>query len=130
MARANADRFEVGARALFSRSDWFEGADGLFDLIVSNPPYIAVDEIPGLEPEVRDWEPRMALTDEGDGLGAYRAIVAGARKHLEPGGRILLEHGPTQAAAIAAIGRSHGLPEPEHRRDLDGRMRAVLFRAP
>lgn len=130
VARANADRLEVGGRTAFSRSDWFEAADGLFDLIVSNPPYIAADEMPGLEPEVRDWEPRMALTDEGDGLGAYRAILAGAQRHLEPGGRILLEHGPTQAAGIAAIGRALGFAEPEHRRDLDGRMRAVVFRAP
>jgi release factor glutamine methyltransferase len=70
------------------------------------------------------------LTDEGDGLSAYRAILSGARAHLAPGGCLLMEHGPTQADAIAAIGRSCGWPAPERRQDLDGRARICLFRAP
>lgn len=130
VARENAVRQGIADRAAFAFSDWFAAAGGTFDLIVSNPPYIAADEMGGLEPEVRDWEPRMALTDEGDGLAAYRAILAGARAHLAPGGRLLLEHGPSQAPAIAAIGRAQGFASPEHRRDLDGRDRACLFRAP
>jgi release factor glutamine methyltransferase len=130
VARANAGRHGVAARASFAASDWFAAAEGRFDLIVSNPPYIAAGEMPGLEPEVRDWEPRMALTDEGDGLGAYRAILAGARTHMAPGARLMLEHGPGQSDAIAAIGRSHGFPAPQVRRDLDGRARAIMFRGP
>ena len=130
VAEANAARHGVGDRASFLLLDWFAGIEGRFDLIVSNPPYIAAAEMPGLDPEVRDHEPWMALTDEGDGLGAYRAILAGARAHLAPGGRLLLEHGPTQARAVAAIGQAHGFAPPEHRRDLDGRDRACLFRAP
>ncbi len=130
VARANAARHGVAHRAAFALSDWFAAADGPFDLLVSNPPYIAADEMPALEPEVRDHEPRMALTDEDDGLSAFRAILAGARDRMAPGARLLLEHGPTQADAIAAIGRSHGFPPPEVRRDLDGRARVCLFRAP
>lgn len=130
VAGRNAWRLAVGDRADFVRGDWFDPVRGSFDLIVSNPPYIAAAEMPGLEPEVRDHEPRMALTDEGDGLGAYRAILAGARAHLPSGGRLLLEHGPTQAQAIAAIGASAGFAAPEVRRDLDGRERACVFRAP
>jgi release factor glutamine methyltransferase len=130
VARANAKRVGVADRAFFARSNWFGDLRGRFDLIVSNPPYIAADEIPGLEPEVRDHEPRLALTDEGDGLNAYRAILAGARPFLMPGGRLLLEIGPTQAPAVAGIGRTHGLGEPEVRPDFDGRDRVCLFRVP
>jgi release factor glutamine methyltransferase len=130
VARRNAARLGVTDRAAFAPSNWFETVDGLFDLIVSNPPYIALDEMPGLEPEVRDWEPRLALTDEGDGLGAYRAILSGAVAHLAPKGRLMVEIGPTQTEAVTAIGAARGLASPEVRRDLDGRARVCLFRAP
>ncbi|EYD74458.1 Methylase [Rubellimicrobium mesophilum DSM 19309] len=130
VADRNAARLGVAGRASFARSDWFQNADGLFDLIVSNPPYIALDEMPALEPEVRVWEPRLALTDEGDGLGAYRAILSGAAAHLAPKGRLMVEIGPTQAEAVARIGAAQGLAPPEIRRDLDGRARVCLFRVP
>ena len=80
VARHNARRIGVDAR--FRRADWFAGVEGQFDLIVSNPPYIAAVEMPLLDPDVRDWEPHQALTDGGDGLGAYREIAAGAGDHL------------------------------------------------
>ena len=130
VARRNAEHHRLGDRASFLQGNWFDGLTERFDLIVSNPPYIAIDEMPGLEPEVRDWEPRLALTDEGDGLNAYRAILAGAAARLAPGGRLMVEIGPTQAEAVAAIGRGHGLGAPEVRPDLDGRARVCLFRAP
>jgi release factor glutamine methyltransferase len=130
VARRNVARLGVADRARFALSNWFEAVDGAFDLIVSNPPYIALDEMPGLEPEVRDWEPRLALTDEGDGLNAYRAILAGAARHLAPKGRLMVEIGPTQAEAVAAIGAAQGFAPPELRRDLDGRARVCLFRVP
>jgi release factor glutamine methyltransferase len=129
VAQRNATRLGVADRAALRPSDWFKEVDGLFDLIVSNPPYIALDEMPGLEPEVRDWEPRLALTDEGDGLNAYRTILEGAGRHLAPGGRLMVEIGPTQAEAVAMIGRNQGFASPETRRDLDGRARVCLFRA-
>lgn len=130
VAAENAGRHGVAGRAAFAVSDWFAAADGRFDLVVANPPYIAAEEMPGLEPEVRDHEPRMALTDEGDGLGAYRAILAGGAAHVAPGGRLILEHGVAQADAVAAIGQENGFAPPRHLLDLDGRRRAVLFRAP
>jgi release factor glutamine methyltransferase len=129
VARRNAVRHDLGGRAEFVQSNWYAGLQGQFDLIVSNPPYIAADEMPGLEPEVRLWEPRMALTDEGDGLSAYRALLSGAPAHMIPGGRLLLEHGPGQSAAIAAIGAAHGFAAPEVRHDFDGRERICVFRA-
>lgn len=124
VARGNAAALGIGAE--FRRSDWFSAVEGRFDLIVSNPPYIAVGEMAGLSPEVRDWEPRAALTDEGDGFGAYRAIAAGAGAHLAPGGWLSVEIGPTQGAVVAALFAREGLRGIGIRRDLDGRDRVVL----
>ena len=81
VAARNALRLGVTGRTSFLCSDWFGAVTGGFDLIVSNPPYIALSEMAGLAPEVRDWEPHMALTDGGDGLSAYRAILAGVDSH-------------------------------------------------
>ena len=118
-------------RLILPLSDWYDDIGGRFDLIVSNPPYIAADEMAGLSPEVRDYEPRDALTDYGDGLSAYRAIAAGALAHLTPGGRLLVEIGPTQASAVTAIFQaSLGLEVVTTHPDLDGRDRVVAARAP
>lgn len=130
VAGENAAALGLSARAKFLQSDWFAGIAGKFDLITSNPPYIAEDEMAGLSPEVRDWEPRAALTPGGDGLGAYRSIAAGAGARLMPGGRLLLEIGPTQADAVAALLDAAGFDQPEVRRDLDGRDRVVQARWP
>ena len=75
-ASANAVQHQVQARTEVLQSNWFENIEGEFDLIVSNPPYISLSEMDELSPEVREHEPRLALTDEGDGLGAYRHIAA------------------------------------------------------
>lgn len=128
VARENAAA--LGIAAEFRQSDWFAQVEGRFDLIVSNPPYIAAHEMAALSPEVRDWEPRAALTDEGDGLGAYRALAAGAAAHLTPGGWLAVEIGPTQAGAVAGLFAGAGLGAMQVRRDLDGRDRVVLAHAP
>jgi hypothetical protein len=86
-----------GAGATFLQSDWFAGVEGRFDLIVSNPPYIAAADMPGLSPEVRH-DPAIALSPGGDGLDAYRAIAAGAGAHLAAGGRLLVEIGHEQGS--------------------------------
>ena len=116
----------LGIAADFRPSDWFSGVEGRFGLIVSNPPYIALDEMAALSPEVREWEPRAALTDEGDGLSAYRAIAAGAGAHLLPGGWLAVEIGPTQGAAVAALMAAAGFSKIALRQDLDGRDRVVM----
>jgi len=130
VARENAESLGLKTRARFLRADWFDGIAGKFDLIASNPPYIAEVEMPGLSPEVRDWEPSAALTPGGDGLDAYRAIAAGAGARLMPGGRLLLEIGPTQAGAVEALLDAAGFDRPEVRTDLDGRDRVVEARWP
>ncbi|MFO1175423.1 MAG: peptide chain release factor N(5)-glutamine methyltransferase [Paracoccaceae bacterium] len=126
VAADNAGALGLASRARFRLSDWFSGVEGQFDLIVSNPPYIAAAEMAGLAPEVRDWEPHLALTPGGDGLDAYRAIAEGAGAHLAPGGRLMVEIGPTQAAAVAAILHGAGFVEVAVHRDLDGRDRVLI----
>ena len=128
VALGNAQALGLTARASFARADWLDGVQEQFDLIVANPPYIAAAEMAGLAPEVRDWEPHLALTPGGDGLGAYRKIAAGAPAHLAPGGVLLLEIGPTQAAAVTALLTAAGLRCGPTLPDLDGRDRVVVAR--
>ncbi|MBW6505602.1 MAG: peptide chain release factor N(5)-glutamine methyltransferase [Rhodobacteraceae bacterium] len=128
VARENAARLGLADRAELRLGDWFADVSERFDLIVSNPPYIAEAEMAALAPEVRDWEPALALCPGGDGLGAYRSIAAGAFAHLTPGGRLLLEIGPTQAAAVVALLADAGLPGARVLPDLDGRDRVVSAR--
>ncbi|HMO09876.1 MAG TPA: peptide chain release factor N(5)-glutamine methyltransferase [Paracoccaceae bacterium] len=130
VAGGNARALGLADRAAFRHADWFAGVAGRFDLIVSNPPYLAEDEIVGLAPEVRDWEPRQALTPGGDGLDAYRAIAAGSPAHLAPGGRLMVEIGPTQGAPVAALLVAAGLAGIAVLPDLDGRDRVVTARSP
>ena len=124
VARKNAMILGI-SNATFILSDWYHGLSGRFDLIVSNPPYIAAAEMACLAPDVRDWEPEIALTPGGDGLEAYRRIIAGARGHLAPGGRLCLEIGPTQGAAVSTLLRAAGFKAADIVHDLDGRDRVV-----
>ncbi|HET7408941.1 MAG TPA: peptide chain release factor N(5)-glutamine methyltransferase, partial [Paracoccaceae bacterium] len=105
---------------------WMDGIEGRFDLIVSNPPYVAEAEIAGLEPEVRRHEPRIALTPGGDGLDAYRRIADGALRLMAPGARLMVEIGPTQSHAVAAILAATGLRVTHVIPDLDQRPRVVI----
>lgn len=125
VAKRNAERLGLRARAKFAVRNWFEKLTGRYDLIVSNPPYIAADEMPDLEPEVRLHEPLMALSPGGDGLDAYRAIAAGAGRHLLPGGRLLLEIGPTQGTSVMDLLRAQGFSVLDLLQDMDGRDRVV-----
>ena len=131
VAADNATRLGLAGRARWLLGDWFGALpqrEGGFDLIVSNPPYIAAAEMATLAPEVRLWEPALALSPGGDGLQAYRAIAAGAAARLSPGGVLLLEIGPTQAAAVAALLAAGGLETAPPLPDLDGRPRVLAAR--
>jgi release factor glutamine methyltransferase len=125
VARQNAQQLGLASRATFVLSDWFRSINGRFDLIVSNPPYIAQSEMSALAPEVRDWEPHLALTPGGDGLDACRAITRGARPRLSLGGRLLVEIGPAQGAAVAAMFSAAGFDRVRVLPDMDGRDRVV-----
>lgn len=123
MARANADRLGLGARAKLVEGDWAAGIESQFDLILANPPYVGLDEV--LSPEVREHEPADALFAGADGLDAYRAIVPDLPRLIAPGGVAILEIGHTQADAVAALVEAAGLA-PALRRDLAGRPRAIV----
>jgi release factor glutamine methyltransferase len=129
VARSNAEALGQ-ADCRFIASDWFSQVGGQFDLVVSNPPYVTAAEMQDLAPEVRIWEPHMALSPGGDGLGAYRAIAAGIGDHLMPKGRLIVEIGPAQASDVSDILHHAGLAGIEVRQDMDGRDRIVIARKP
>ncbi|MCD1620547.1 peptide chain release factor N(5)-glutamine methyltransferase [Salipiger manganoxidans] len=130
VAQRNAAALGLTPRARFAQGSWWDAVDpeARFDLIVSNPPYIAQDELPGLAPEVLDHEPRMALTDDADGLSAYRVLAAGAPRHLAAGGALMVEIGPLQGDAVAGLFAAAGLCDIAVLADLDGRSRVVSGR--
>jgi release factor glutamine methyltransferase len=125
VARANAERLGLVARCAFLECDIAEGVTGPFDLIVSNPPYIARDDIATLDPDVRDYDPRLALDGGRDGLDAYRAIARDARRLLAPGGRLFVELGAGQAPAVGELLTEAGLSVGAARNDLAGIARCL-----
>lgn len=124
VAEQNAGALGVADRMTLVKSDWFAGVGGQFDLIVSNPPYIARAEMDDLAEELT-FEPRTALTDEADGLSAYYTIAEGAGEHLMPGGRLMVEIGRTQAVAVTDIFAEAGFADIQILPDMDGRDRVV-----
>ncbi|MCD6663686.1 MAG: peptide chain release factor N(5)-glutamine methyltransferase [Comamonas sp.] len=119
VARHNAARLGLPIR--LQQGDWLQGlGGGRFDLIVSNPPYIAEGD-PHLT--ALGHEPRMALTSGADGLEAIRSIIAQAPAHLPPGGWLLLEHGHDQAATVRALLSAQGFTQVQSRKDLAGIVR-------
>lgn len=103
-------------------ADWYAGIGGEFDLIVSNPPYIAGDDPHRLEGDLR-FEPDPALSPGGDGLDALRAVIGGAPAHLRSAGRLLVEHGWDQGAAVGALLTQAGFDGLEMHHDLSGHHR-------
>ena len=105
LARQNAVRHGVAARIQFLEGDGFAALPDVarFDLIISNPPYIPTSELDALQPEVRDYDPRVALDGGTDGLDHYRRLAAEAAQFLKPGGKIMLEFGDGQAEPARAI---------------------------
>jgi release factor glutamine methyltransferase len=128
IAGANARAHGVAARAAFAAADWLDAVSGKFDLILSNPPYLAASEIAGLAKEVAFHDPRLALDGDRDGLEAYRRIATRARDVLTEDGRLLVEIGTGQCEDVAAIFDRAGLApkKGEGWRDLAGRPRVVV----
>ncbi|NRB05624.1 MAG: peptide chain release factor N(5)-glutamine methyltransferase [Rhodobacteraceae bacterium] len=129
-ASANAVLHKVAGRADIRNGDWFEPVEGVFDVIVSNPPYLAVHEMDDVAPELSRHEPRIALTDEGDGLSAYRIIAEQAAQYLAQDGRVLVEIGWEQGADVAQIFAEAGWAKVTCLKDLDGRDRVILTSDP
>lgn len=126
VAKENAKANEVEVE--WQRSDLFENISGRFDLIVSNPPYIPTGEIPGLMPEVRDFEPVDALDGKEDGLYFYRIIIEKSPEFLNPEGYLYLEIGYDQGEAVSSMMRRCGYTQVEVIKDLAGNDRVVKGR--
>ncbi|SLN18228.1 peptide chain release factor N(5)-glutamine methyltransferase [Roseisalinus antarcticus] len=131
----NRNAFGLEETAVLLKGSWFAPlAETVapdfagFDLIVSNPPYIREADWRGLAPEVRDHEPKLALTAGRDGLDAYREILGAVRGHMAPGGRVAVETGVGQGPDVMAMMLEAGLDEVHMVQDLDGRDRVVIGR--
>jgi release factor glutamine methyltransferase len=125
VARSNAERLDLASRCTFVECNIADGIAGPFDLIVSNPPYIARGDIATLDPEVRDYDPKLALDGGNDGLDAYRAIARDARRLLAPGGRLIIELGAGQGPDVTTLFAGAGLKVTGSRDDLAGIPRAL-----
>ena len=128
VARANAERNGLATRCGFVACNMADGVRGPFDLIVSNPPYVVHDDIATLQPEVRDYAPKLALDGGRDGLDAYRAIAAQTPSLLAPGGHLIVELGAGQEHAVRELLAAAGLDVGAARSDLAGIPRALAAR--
>lgn len=127
VAKANAEKHGVADRAAWLCANWGRALDTQFDLIVSNPPYIAMRDAADLAPEVRDHEPKRALFAGADGLDAYRTMADDVSRLLAPGGLACLEIGMGQADAVATLFENAGLTLIVRRRDLAGIERCLVL---
>ncbi len=132
LCRENAAALGVAARLDLREGDLFGplGTAERFDLIVSNPPYVASGVLPTLEPEVRDHDPKLALDGGPDGLAVIRRIAAEALDWLEPGGTLAMEVGDDQGRAVEALLRSAGFTGVAISKDLSGQDRIAIGRRP
>lgn len=129
VAARNAARHGLSDRINFKLSNLLDGLGPgtTADLILSNPPYIDPSEIPSLQREVRDWEPRIALTDENDGLSNYRRLLQGAGAFLKTEGKLIVEVGYEQAGKVAALATEFGWSETRVLQDLAGIDRTLVI---
>jgi release factor glutamine methyltransferase len=126
VARENAANLGLDGRAAFLRTEWAAGfGDHSFDLVVSNPPYIPSDDIAGLDPEVRDHDPVLALDGGPDGLQAYRDLAPEIMRILKPGGVFAVEIGWDQGPQVKALFEAAGFTDVKVVRDLGDRDRVV-----
>jgi release factor glutamine methyltransferase len=128
LARENAEACALTTRVKFMSSDWFAGvpAGEKFALIVANPPYLSDEETAAAQPEVKDFEPRMALSAGTNSAADLERIIRAARSYLAPGGLLACETGIAQHQALVALATNEGYARAESLRDLTGRERYLL----
>jgi len=131
VARKNLEELSLDARAVVMVSDWRAyQPDQTFDLVISNPPYIPTKGIKDLEPDVRDYEPHLALDGGPDGLDHLKAIAAKVAGLVRPGGRVAVEFGIDQSHDVGRLFRDEGLSDIEFHQDLGGIERCLLATVP
>lgn len=134
VATQNAQRTGLTNRATFQPGSWWspfaEKVGPLFDLVVSNPPYIPSADIDGLAPEVQDYDPRLALDGGIDGLICYRAILEKAKLYIRPQGSLIFELGIGQDASVIELAEQHGLVVSALREDLNAVPRVLWLKIP
>ena len=130
VATENANALGLAQRTSFHRSDWDDGLDSGFDIVLSNPPYIPSGDIAGLQPEVASYEPRLALDGGPDGLDAYRRLGPATARLLVPDGLAAFEIGIGQGESVRRIMAAAGLRHIATARDLAAVERSLLFRKP
>jgi release factor glutamine methyltransferase len=122
----NAKTLNLSSRVSFQNRDWFEGMEGQFDLILSNPPYIKISQISDLETQIKDFEPVLALNGGDDGLEHYRRIGQGCAKKIATSGFLLLEIGANQAGDVSDILLKSGLSKVKIYKDFSNLERCIL----
>jgi release factor glutamine methyltransferase len=128
LARLNGERLCLDQQVRWLCGDWGASLEGRFDLIISNPPYIAEEAADDLAPEVRDFEPAMALFAGKDGLDAYRILADEFNRLLQPDGAACLEIGEGQADTVEALFLQAGFPSIRRRQDLAGIDRCLILK--
>ena len=125
VAKKNAELLNLNDRVKFQLGNWCDGLDNKFDLIVSNPPYISEKEMLGLSNDVINWEPRIALTPEDDGLGAYKNIINGVKNILIPNGRLIFEIGHAQGNEVSNLLKRNNFKEINIVKDINNKDRVI-----
>ena len=125
LAQINAEKFNVENKIQFLKSDWFENVEGIFDMIISNPPYIGWIEQNKISAEVKKYDPEIALFAGYDGFDAYKKIIPSLSKFLNKDGLVVLEIGASQSSQVKDIMNSSGFFDVEILKDLSGKERAV-----
>ena len=125
LAQINAEKFNVENKIQFLKSDWFENVEGIFDMIISNPPYIGWVEQDKISAEVKKYDPEIALFAGYDGFDAYKKIIPSLSKFLNKEGLVVLEIGASQSSQVKDIMNSSGFFDVKILKDLSGKERAV-----
>ena len=125
LAQINAEKFNVQDKIHFLKSDWFDNVEGMFDLIISNPPYVGWMEQDEISIEVKKYDPEIALFAGNDGFDAYKRIIPNLAKFLNPDGFVVLEVGASQSKKVKNMMNSFGFFDVEIVKDLSGKDRLI-----
>ena len=125
LAKINAEKFNVQNKIQFLKSDWFDAIDGIFDLIISNPPYIGLKEKDRILDEVIKYDPEISLFAGNEGLDAYKRIIPNLARYLKPDGFVVLEIGASQSNQVTNMMNAVGFANTKIVKDLSGKDRLI-----